>query len=158
MNRNRPDYRVGVGASSVLMILVVLAMAALSLLAFGSARDTEALTLRNVEMSAAYYEAAAGVQRKLALIDEAVLEYRQSHPGEELDPDWFSALGLQGVEWRAEDGGLSFSITAAAGGSRAISAQGQALTGDGPRYKLTGHAAYDAGAREEPQTLTLMGE
>ena len=39
MKKQDSQQRVGVGISSVLMILVVLAMTALSLLAFGSARS-----------------------------------------------------------------------------------------------------------------------
>lgn len=77
MSSMKADYRVGVGASSVLMILVALAMAALGLLAFGSARMTETLTRRNVDVSAAYYEAAAKVQEKLCEIDGAALAYRR---------------------------------------------------------------------------------
>ena len=47
MKKQDSQQRVGIGVSSVLMILVVLAMTALSLLALGSARSNESMTSRN---------------------------------------------------------------------------------------------------------------
>ena len=39
--KQKSEYRVGIGASSILMILVVLALTALALLSYNSARSTE---------------------------------------------------------------------------------------------------------------------
>ena len=52
MKKQENQQRVGVGISSVLMILVVLAMTALSLLAFGSARSNDSMTRRNADIGA----------------------------------------------------------------------------------------------------------
>ena len=66
----KPEYRLGIGASSILMILVVLALAALSLLSLKAAQTNAALTERTLRMSLAYYNAAAEVQQTLAAMDQ----------------------------------------------------------------------------------------
>ena len=65
MNR-KTDYRVGVGASSILMVLVVLALAAMSLLSLSAARNSEALGDRALDMTTNYYQAVSEAQRMLA--------------------------------------------------------------------------------------------
>lgn len=153
--KQQTEYRVGVGASSVLLILVVLAMAALALLAFGSARNTEALTGRNIEMTEAYYEAAAEVQRRLAAIDQAVLEYREQGGDAQMDENWFSDHGAQ-AEWQPADGGMHFIITVSAGAQRVIRATGTALPQGDERYTLESHTLFSDTVQEETY-LTLMG-
>lgn len=69
MSKPKTEYRVGVGASSILMILVVLALTALSLLSFSGARHAEVMAKRNVDMVTAYYAATAEAQEKLAVLD-----------------------------------------------------------------------------------------
>ena len=77
MKKQDSQQRVGVGVSSVLMILVVLAMTALSLLAFGSARSNESMTRRNADVGTAYYVAADQAQRTLAEVDALLLTGQQ---------------------------------------------------------------------------------
>lgn len=156
MNRAKADYRVGVGASSILMILVVLAMAALGLLTFGSARDTEALTGRNVNLTVAYYEAAARVQQKLAMIDEAVLKYRLEG-GAEPDETQFEGVA-GGVEWYTEGASLCFLIRQDAGAQRELTVRGKVLMTGDARYELSEHTLGSSAPSDSETMITLMGE
>lgn len=153
--KQQTEYRVGVGASSVLLILVVLAMAALALLSFGSARNTEALTNRNIEMTQAFYEASAEVQRRLAAIDQAVLEYREQSSDVQMDENWFSAYGTQ-AEWQQADDGMHFTIIVPAGAQRVVRATGTAFPTGDERYTLLSHTLFSDSVQEETY-LTLMG-
>jgi hypothetical protein len=70
--RRKAEYRIGVGASSILMILVALALAALALLSLYAAKNNAALCRRNVEMAEAYYRAASDTQYIVAAIAESL--------------------------------------------------------------------------------------
>lgn len=119
--KQKPEYRVGMGASSIMMILVTLALAALSLLSFYVARSSAALSQRNRDMVVSYYRAAAEVQRTLAELDEAFTPEALA---------WRAALDRidsapPQVERRLVllDGG-SFRITVDAGGGRELAVEG----------------------------------
>lgn len=71
MNTN-PEYRVGVGASSILMIFIVLSLTTLGVLSFASARADLALSDRRQAQVEAYYAAEADAQALIAQIDEAL--------------------------------------------------------------------------------------
>lgn len=73
MNRSAPEYRVGIGASSILMIFIVLSLTTLGVLSFASARADLVLTQRRTAQMQAYYGADARAQALLARIDEALL-------------------------------------------------------------------------------------
>ncbi len=72
MNR-QPAYRMGVGASSILMILVVLCLTVLGVLSFSSARASRTLAARRLAQVTRYYAAVAEAERTLCEIDEALL-------------------------------------------------------------------------------------
>lgn len=67
--KNRQEYRVGTGASLMLMIVVVLMLAVLGMLAFSSAQAGRRQIDRNVRSVTAYYEADARAERALAQLD-----------------------------------------------------------------------------------------
>lgn len=73
MNRASEEYRVGVGASTILMIFVVLTLTTLGVLAFASARADLVLTQRRQAQVEAYYAAAADAQALIAKVDAALL-------------------------------------------------------------------------------------
>lgn len=156
MKGEHTEYRVGVGASSILMILVALALTALSLLALGSARNTAALTARNVEMTEAYYQAAAELQQRLAAIDQAVLGYRQQSDAA-FDETWFSACGVEAI-WTENDGGLDFLLEIPAGERRVLRATGAAYPRGDERCVLKTHELLPGEENEQDQAgLNLMG-
>ena len=70
----KQEYRVGIGASTMLTIFVVLCVTTLALLALSGARGDAALTGRAVEMTTDYYRASDQAQRILARLDAAVKE------------------------------------------------------------------------------------
>ncbi len=153
MKKQDSQQRVGIGVSSVLMILVVLAMTALSLLAFGSARSNESMTRRNADVGASYYVAADQVQRKLAQIDELLLKARQ----ESADLAWFLSQPTEDVAWEESEKGISFSFTTDAGNDLAIFVRGIVTDGQ-QRYQLAEHRIIDNSSAMGDDYLVLMGD
>ncbi|MEG1570150.1 MAG: hypothetical protein RSC40_08170 [Clostridia bacterium] len=158
MSKAKTEYRIGTGSSSVLMILVVMAMAALSLLAFGSARNTKALTERNVQMSVAYYEAAARIQEKLALIDETLFEYAEKNAGNLPDLVWLTEQKVANAEWTAQDEMLFFTLTEDTGEEHAVVASGKLGKAGEKRYELLEHKLVDTRPYSNQEMMNLMGE
>ena len=70
---NRIRSHAGVGASSILLIFVVLSLTSFGVLTLVSARADKRLTARTVETTAAYYAADAAAQQTLYAIDEALI-------------------------------------------------------------------------------------
>ncbi len=65
--------RVGVGASSILLIIVVLSLTLFAVLSLVQARADAALTDRTALSVSAFYDTDARAQQMLALIDDALL-------------------------------------------------------------------------------------
>jgi len=162
MSKPKAEYRVGVGASSILMILVVLAMTALSLLSFSSAQKAEVMGKRSVTMITAFYEAAANVQYKLAVIDGILMEVeRDWTAGESSATDEeafardhsqsvtasqtqlllaaFTIHGLDDVSLVEEEEKVQFSFSMDAGYERVIQVKGIIDLGENPRCQITAH-------------------
>lgn len=153
MKKQDSQQRVGVGISSVLMILVVLAMTALSLLAFGSARSNESMTQRNADISSSYYVAADQAQRKLAEIDALLLKGQT----EAANILWYEANGPADVTWEEAMEGLTFSFSVDTDYQQAVYVQG--LVTEGPqRYRITAHQVVDASVELEEDYFMLMGD
>ncbi len=153
MKKQDTQQRVGVGVSSVLMILVVLAMTALSLLAFGSARSNESMTRRNADVGVAYYAAADQAQRKLAEVDAVLL----LGAAENADLSWYQAQAPEGVEWLEDEEGISFTYTTDAGDGHAIYVRG--VVTDGPeRFRIAEHLTIDNRDFSDNNYLVLMGD
>jgi hypothetical protein len=143
--KQKAEYRIGVGASSILMILVTLALAALALLSLYAAKNNAALCRRNVEMTESYYIATSLSQSLIAAIDECT------------DPDW-----LEEYEWRHSNvtfrndsivyidtkSGKPFSFAVDAGAGRSLDVEGAAAE-DGT-VTLTRHALVSAPSPTEP--------
>ena len=153
MKKQDSQQRVGVGISSVLMILVVLAMTALSLLAFGSARSNESMTQRNADISSSYYVAADQAQRKLAEIDALLLKGQ----AEAADILWYEDNSPADVTWEEAMEGLTFSFSVDTDYQQAVYVQG--LVTEGPqRYRITAHQVVDASVEQEENYFMLMGD
>ncbi len=136
--RSKNEYRVGVGASSILMVLVVLALTAVGLLSFSSARNLEVLTRRNVEMTSAYYTASAEVQKKLAVMDAKLVETQAAGT---VDPQVvLAALESVGIATEADPqkaGQLKFAFSQDAGHRRHIDVAGVIALSSSSRYQVT---------------------
>jgi len=134
--KRKQEYRVGVGASSILMVLVVLALAALSLLSLSSAKNNAALSQRNLNMTLAYYQAAAQAQRTLSMMDSLMAEREAQNLTAQEWTDLFAAHGLEAVTVSAE-GVFSFSVDA--GAERSLIVQGELTPQNAPRFTVTRH-------------------
>ncbi len=153
MKKQDTQQRVGVGVSSVLMILVVLAMTALSLLAFGSARSNESMTRRNADIGSSYYVAADLAQRKLADIDAVLLAGKQ----QAADLLWYEANSPEGVTWQETLDGITFSFAIETPYEQAVLVEG--LVTEGPaRYRITSHRIVENATDSEENFLILMGD
>lgn len=64
--------RLGVGSSSILLIIVVLSLTLFAVLSLVQARSDAALTNRTALSASAFYDADARAQRKLALVDDTL--------------------------------------------------------------------------------------
>lgn len=151
MRASETNSRAGVGISSVLMILTMLAMAALGVLAYTSTMSAETTTLRSIDVTQEYYAAAAQVQERLMAIDQAVSEL----PSASEDPAaWLTARKIPDVEW-ADDDGLSFTITVLWGDDQAIVAKGTAAANG--HIRLLSHVLRSLDPPEETKQINLMG-
>jgi len=64
--------RMGIGASSILLILVIVSLTLFASLSLIQARADAALTQKTAVSTAAYYEADARAQQTIALLDDAL--------------------------------------------------------------------------------------
>lgn len=149
--RIKTEYRIGVGASTILMILVVLALAALSLLSFNSARSNAALSQRNLAMTLSYYDAAAQAQQKLALMDALLADPTVEATDAAAISSLYAAHALQDVTLSS---GLAFSFHLDAGAGRTLNVEGLLSPGSSPRYTVTRHELTSPSAPQE-QTLNV---
>ena len=90
--------RMGVGASSILLILVVVSLTLFASLSLIQARGDATLTQKTAAGIAAYYEADARAQEKLAALDDALQQGK-------------SPESIEGIT-KLPDGTLSFAIEA----------------------------------------------
>lgn len=156
--KSKGEYRVGVGASSVLMILVVLAMTALGLLSLGSARQTEAQTKRNLQTTIDYYTAADSAQAAIARIDGAAADYAAQGGGEPFDRLWFSAYDIDARFTDEQDGVVGFTLTLPAGDEHELTVKGTVSPTGSPRVNVSVHALATIYTPPQGDGLLLMGE
>ncbi len=125
--------RAGLGASSILLILVVLCLTAFSVLALVSARVDARQTEAAAETAARYYAADAAAQKTLNSIDAALLSGA--------DP-----TALDGVTRDANNAdALRFSVPL--GDGRELTVELAVLTrGSGARYRVTRYALVNTTA------------
>ena len=72
MSRSGGTYRIGTGATSLLMILVVLCLTALSVVSYTSAHSELSITRRATKVQEAVYAATAEGYDRLAALDAAL--------------------------------------------------------------------------------------
>ena len=74
---NKRKVALGPGAASLILIVVVLSLAMLAMLMQISSRNDLSLASRSAEMTARVYDLNAEAERKLAFLDEVLLECRE---------------------------------------------------------------------------------
>lgn len=146
MSRPESQSRIGIGIPSVLMVLVVLAMAALCMLSYSNASSTEIMTKRNVEVATGYYQLSAQIQERLSLLDEQLA----LHSGD------VSAISVEGVSFSQTEEQQLFTLVAVDDGCQAIVVEGVLTPNQPLRYRILSHRAENSYGQEETY-LTLMG-
>lgn len=106
--------RMGVGASSILLILVVVSLTLFASLALLQARADAALTEKTAVSTAAFYDADARAQQMLALLDDAL---KAGEPIENIDGVARQADGTYAFAIDASDGHALFVVIDVSGGS-----------------------------------------
>lgn len=79
---NKRKVAVGPGASSLILIAVVLALCVLTVLTMISARNDEALAARSAETRQEVYGLFAGAERSLAKLDAALVSCLRENPAD----------------------------------------------------------------------------
>ena len=69
---NQREYRIGPGAASLMLLVVVLSMSVLGMLTLMSARSDENLSLRSAEVARQVAELNVSAERSLAELDDAL--------------------------------------------------------------------------------------
>ena len=93
--------RMGVGASSILLILVVVSLTLFASLALIQARADAALTEKTADSMTAYYDADARAQEKLSALDDAL---QQGKAAESVEGITKQADGYYAFSIEADDG------------------------------------------------------
>ena len=80
MNKKKTSLRLGIGATSIFMIFSVLVMSILAILSYLKANSYYVSTIRQTEISVAYYQSEAQLLTKFYSLDvdhfdEAIAEY-----------------------------------------------------------------------------------
>lgn len=143
----KQEYRVGVGASSILMIFVVLSLTTLGVLSFASARANLTMATRRTAQVEAYYAAAAEAQCVLAEIDTALLA-AQAEP----ETYYESVLALSDDRLAVSDDlTITFSLPVSATQKLEVIVRAEGPEA-GERYALLAHRLVSIAAWE-PDTL-----
>ena len=71
---NQREYRIGPGAASLMLLVVVLSMSALGMLAMMSARSDESLSLRSQDVARQVAELNVSAEQSLARLDAVLAD------------------------------------------------------------------------------------
>lgn len=155
----KQENRVGVGASSILMIVVVLALTAMSLLAFSSVRRTETLEKRNQAMALGYYAATAEAQTKLAALDQKLYDLRrQTDMTADGYADAVLAMADYGITESTDGFTFAFAVDAQDGRELCVSGCIAAWNATGERYYLTQHELVGYASDSGSTYYNLIGD
>ncbi len=148
-------YRIGVGASSILTIFVVLSLTTLGVLSFASARANATLTNRREAYVERYYAAAATAQRAIMEIDRALANARKSPDAyaERVKSIQMPDLALQ----VSEDLLVTFAVPC--GEAQALEVAVQAAgENEWPRYRVVAHQLVNRADWVPDTTIRLPGK
>ncbi len=128
----RRGSRIGPGAPSLLLVVVVVSMSVLGLLALMSARSDMQLARRSQEYTQAEYASAAQAERRLALLDSVLWQCAG-------ESDYFAAVASRLPEGMTLEGG-TVSWTESCGMGRSLLCAVELLTpGQTERFRWTEH-------------------
>ena len=94
---NQREYRIGPGAASLMLLVVVLSMSVLGMLALMSARSDENLSLRSAEVARQVAELNVSAERSLAELDDALAKAAGAAQSED---DYLARVEGRTVSWK----------------------------------------------------------
>lgn len=135
------EYRIGPGAASLMLILVVLCMTVLGALALVSARGDMRLTRRSAQMTAWYSEAEVQTETLLAQIDGILFQCAQTAGDDDayLEAVWDALPEACDMDENI----ISFAVDAQADRSLECELTVLPLGSEEGRYRLTKRALMD---------------
>lgn len=152
---NQREYRIGPGAASLMLLVVVLSMSVLGMLALMSARSDENLSLRSAEVARQVAELNVSAERSLAELDDALAKAAGAAQSED---DYLARVEAALNEaMTLEDRTVSWEETNDEGRTLACAVELEPL-GAFPRFARTVyHLAIDEGAMEGEDLLFDAG-
>ena len=152
---NQREYRIGPGAASLMLLVVVLSMSVLGVLALVSARSDENLSLRSAEVARQVAELNVSAERTLAELDAVLASAGRTTQNEEAYLTQIEAALKDNMTLDGRT--VSWTETNDEGRTLACAAEIQPL-GDFPRYTRVKHQlVIDEGAMEGENLLFDAG-
>lgn len=152
---NQREYRIGPGAASLMLLVVVLSMSVLGMLALMSARSDENLSLRSAEVARQVAELNVSAERSMAELDAVLADAARSAQNDE---DYLTRVeAALGDAMTLEGRIVSWQETNDEGRTLACAVELQTL-GTFPRFEQTAyHLVIDEGAMEGEDLLFGAG-
>lgn len=159
---SRSEYRVGPGASSLLLIFVSVCLTTIGILTLISAITDTRLSERSNVYVTSYYEAAARAQREIGVIDGQLLDARKQAAG---DVEAYASLveALVGNQVpmtvnRVDDEGMSIIVFVPMNDDNHVEVELYVpLDFDSPRYELVRHVTVNTAEWLPEADLELFG-
>ena len=133
----RREYRIGPGAASLLLVVVVVSLSVLSLLALIDARDDHKLAQKSIQFATAQYVSAAQAEIRLAELDEILVSCAENSQDGASFWEMLPGMLPQGMMLDGET--VSWEETSGDGGTLYCSVKVQ-QPGAMPRYIWQEHA------------------
>ena len=152
---NQREYRIGPGAASLMLLVVVLSMSVLGMLALMSARSDENLSLRSAEVARQVAELNVSAERSMAELDAVLADAARSAQNDE---DYLTRVeAALGDAMTLEGRAVSWQETNDEGRTLACAVELEPL-GAFPRFARTVyHLVIDEGAMEGEDLLFDTG-
>lgn len=156
MKNTNQEYRIGIGAASMLLIFIMLCITTLAVLSLSSARADLTLTKRNVTMQRAYHTASAKAQETISAIDNALMEAAGQASTQAEYEALVEALTLPEVALSAAKGSISFEVDAGFERSLEVVLSLAEHGGEGPRYTIARHTLRNDAPWETEDDTTVF--
>ncbi len=140
----RKSFRIGPGAASLMLVIVVVALSLLALLAFIEVHADHKLTVRSIDFAVAEYEASAMAEYRLAELDGILVECASSSAD---DSEYLEKVSGQLPEGMIMADGIVYWEHATPEGRVLMCAVKIMPMGSEVRYEWTEHTFVAAGSR-----------
>lgn len=157
----RGEYRIGPGASSLLMIFVALCMTTVGVLTLISALADTRLTERSQDQVTAYYDASVEAQRSIGAIDASLQAFRLASPDVDSYRDAVLSLSQEAPDLSVQTDGegkvASVHFDQPMAGDFAIHVILRVpIALEGPRYELFSHEMAKTSVWQPDETLDVF--